>query len=361
MLQCNKACRRDRKSLLRRTSGKISALAGGFLFLWAATAALTYQQPEVGRALQGRQEFDENNKESQRYAGPAASQKTAAQPDDYRLRIDANLVVLHATVLDKNSTPVTDLVQSDFRVFENDAEQKLKVFKREDIPVSVGIVVDNSGSMRDKRRGVNAAALKFVRTSNPKDEVFIVNFNDEAYLDADFTDNIKLLDEGLEKIDARGGTALYDTVGMSLRHLTERGTRDKKVLLVITDGEDNASRWSLEQAVKTVQHSNAVIYTVGLLGDDGPRSTRRAKRALEAISKASGGAVYFPKNPDEVLSIATAISNDIRNQFVLAYTPTNLAYDGSFRKVEVRVNSRKYGKLLVRTSTGYYAKDQAPS
>ncbi len=179
-----------------------------------------------------------------------------------------------------------------------------------------------------------------------------MNFNDESYLDADFTDNMKLLQDGLEKIDARGGTALYDAMAMSLKYLTERGTRDKKVLLIVTDGEDNASRLSLEQAVRAVQHSNAVIYTVGLLGEEGPRSTRRAKRAVEEISKASGGAVYFPKNPDEVISIAAQISNDIRNQFVLAYTPANLARDGSFRKVEVKVSSRKYGKLSVRTRNG---------
>ena len=288
-------------------------------------------------------------------------QKLADQGDDFRLRVETNLVVLNATVLDKNSKAITDLAQGDFHVFENDVEQPIKIFKREDIPVSVGILVDNSGSMRDKRRGVNAAALKFVRSSNPKDEVFIVNFNDEAFLDADFTDNIKLLDEGLEKIDARGGTALYDALSMSLKYLTERGTRDKKVLLIITDGEDNASRMSLEQTVKAIQHSNTVIYTVGLLGDEGPRATRRAKRALEGISKASGGAVYFPKNPDEVNSIANAISDDIRNQFVLAYTPSNLARDGSFRKVEVRVSSRKYGKLSVRTRNGYYASNQPMS
>jgi Ca-activated chloride channel family protein len=339
------------------------ALAGGLLLLWAVSVAQTSQQATGGLVLPDGHESDKKP-DAQRSAGPAISQKVADQSDDYRLRIEANLVVLHATVLDKNDKPITDLAQGDFRVFENDVEQKLKIFKREDIPVSVGIIVDNSGSMRDKRRGVNAAALRFVRTSNPMDEVFIVNFNDEAYLDADFTDNIKLLNEGLEKIDARGGTALYDTLagpGGALDHLVKKGTRDKKVLLIITDGEDNASRLSLEQVVKAVQHSNVLVYTVGLLGDEGPRSTRRAKRALEAISKASGGAVYFPRNPDDVNVVATQISNDIRNQFVLAYTPTNLAYDGSYRKVEVRVSSKKYSKLFVRTRTGYYAKNQTPS
>src|SRR3990172_9054495 len=138
---------------------------------------------------------------------PAPAQSPGQSQDDFRLRVETDLVVLHATVMDKDNRPVTDLKQEHFRVLENNTEQKLKVFKREDIPVSVGIIVDNSGSIRDKRRGVNAAALKFVRTSNPQDEVFIVNFNEEAFLDADFTDSITLLEESLERIDSRGGTA----------------------------------------------------------------------------------------------------------------------------------------------------------
>jgi VWFA-related protein len=285
-------------------------------------------------------------------------QGLAQGQDDYRLRVETDLVVLHATVTDQNAKPVTDLAQEHFKVFENNVEQKLKVFKREDIPISVGLIVDNSGSMRDKRKGVNAAALKFVQSSNSNDEVFIVNFNEEAFLDADFTDNMRLLEEALEKIDARGGTAFYDAVDMSLQHLTERATLDKKVLIAITDGEDNASRLSLEQIVQTVQRSNVMIYTVGLLGGESGRSLRRAKRALENISRASGANVYFPKDPNDVLSVANQIANEIRNQYVLAYTPINLAKDGKFRKVEVRVNAPKKGKLSVRTRTGYYAEAQ---
>jgi VWFA-related protein len=269
--------------------------------------------------------------------------------------------VLHATVIDQNARPVADLSQEHFRVFENGAEQKIKVFKREDVPVSVGIIVDNSGSMRDKRKGVNAAALKFVQSSNPMDEVFIVNFNEDSFLDADFTDSILLLEEALERIDARGGTALYDALDMSLGHLKEDATHDKRVLIAITDGEDNASRLSLEQAVQAVRRTNVMIYTVGLLGGENQRSNRRAKRALEEISKASGGGAYFPKNPEDVLSVATSIANDIRNQYVIAYTPSNLAKDGTFRKVEVKVNAPKRGKLSVRTRTGYYAQASTPA
>ena len=300
----------------------------------------------------------------------AAQQPPAAPPQppsqskadgDYRLKVETSLVVLHATVTDKDSKPVADLKQDEFKVFENNVEQKIKIFKREDIPVSVGIIVDNSGSMRDKRRGVNAAAVKFVRSSNEKDEVFIVNFNEESFLDAEFTDSIPLLEEALEKIDSRGGTALYDALDMSLQHITESASLDKRVLILITDGEDDASRISLEQLIENVGHSNVMIYTVGLLSGEGGRATRRAKRALEEISRASGGIVYFPKDPDDVLAVATSIANDIRNQYVIAYTPANLSRDGGFRKVEVRVNAPKRGRLNVRTRTGYYAEASPPA
>lgn len=285
--------------------------------------------------------------------------RNASQQEGFLLRVETDLVVLHATVLDKMGKPVTGLTREHFKVYENNVEQQLKVFKQEDTPVSVGILVDNSGSMRDKRKGVNAAALQFVRSSHPMDEVFIVNFNDEPFLDTDFTDNLKLLEEGLEKIDSRGGTAFYSAIDASLKHLSEKGTRDKKVLLAVTDGEDNASRLSLEEIVKTVQRSDAVIYTVGLLSGESSRSVRRTKRALEAISKASGGKAYFPKSLSEVQSVAGIIAADIRNQYVLAYTPTALVKDGAFRRVEVKLHApRKYGKLSVRTRTGYYADPQ---
>jgi VWFA-related protein len=289
------------------------------------------------------------------FSRPALAQAPAG--DDFRLHVETDLVVLHATITDDESRPIVDLPQESFRVFEDKVEQQIKLFKREDIPVSVGILVDNSGSMRDKRKGVNAAALKFVQSSNPLDEVFIVNFNDEAFLDADFTDSIPLLEEGLEKIDARGGTALYDAVDMSLFHMAERATLEKKVLIAITDGEDNASRINMERIVQTVERANVMIYTVGLLSGENGRSDRRAKRALEEISKASGGSVFFPKNPEDVLSVATAIANDIRNQYVIAYTPTNAKKDGSFRRVEIKVDAPRRGKLNVRARTGYYAEE----
>ena len=283
---------------------------------------------------------------------------TGAQQDrDYRIRTDVNLVVLHATVLDQRGKLVADLKAENFRVYEDRAEQKLALFKYEDIPVTVGLVIDNSGSMRDKREKVNTAALTFVRTSNPDDEVFIVNFNDDYFLDLDkdFTNDINEMKEALERIDSRGSTALYDAVIGSLDHL-KKGHRDKHVLLVVTDGEDNASRKSLEATVQEAQQSEAVVYTIGLLGAEKKRAQKNARKALAEMAQATGGLAFFPESLEDAEAICTQIAHDIRNQYTLAYYPTNAQKDGSFRTVQVEViPPRGRGKLSVRTRSGYYA------
>lgn len=284
----------------------------------------------------------------------------------YKIKSQVNLVVLHVSVLNDRSVFVPGLMEDNFRVLEDKVEQKLSVFKQEDVPVSFGLVVDNSGSMRDKRPQVNAAALTFVKTSNPQDEGFVVNFNDDYYLDTehDFTSDINEMKSALERIDARGSTALYDAVIGSLDHL-KKGTRDKKVLLVVTDGEDNASRHSLENVVEQAQRADAVIYTVGVFSDDdikhNHRAMKKARTALSDLATATGGLAFFPENADDTEAICTQIAHDIRNQYTLAYYPTNTAHDGTFRTVSVQVTApHGMGKLTVRTRTGYYA-SRAPS
>jgi Ca-activated chloride channel homolog len=284
---------------------------------------------------------------------------------DYTINVDVNLVVLHATVLDKRGRMVNDLKSDDFKVYEDGALQKLSVFSHADIPVTMGIVIDDSGSMREKRDSVNAAAMTFVKTSNPQDQAFVVNFNDVYYLDTpgDFASNIEDLKSALEKIDSRGGTALYDAVYASLDHV-KLGNRDKKVLLVITDGEDNASRYTFEELLRYAQKSDAVIYTIGLLGSEEPGglfkihggSARRAAKILEKLADATGGQSYFPKSLDDVQSTCEQIAHDIRNQYTLAYYPSNARKDGTFRNVRVDAfASGSHSKLAVRTRPGYYA------
>ena len=271
--------------------------------------------------------------------------------------MDVNLVVLHTTVLDDRQRFADGLKEENFRVFEDKVEQKLAVFKREDIPVSMGLVIDNSGSMRDKRPRVNEAALTLVQASNPSDEAFVVNFNDDFYLDLDkdFSSSIPELKEALERIDSRGSTALYDAIIGSMDHL-KKASKDKHVLLIVTDGEDNTSRNSLEKTVREVQKTDTVIYTIGLLGDENKKSKSRARKALKEIAEASGGLAFFPENVDDVHNICEQVAHDIRNQYTLAYYPTNARRDGSFRTVQVEViPPRGRGKLVARTRNGYYA------
>jgi Ca-activated chloride channel family protein len=218
----------------------------------------------------------------------------------------------------------------------------------------MGIVIDNSGSMREKRMKVNQAALNLVRSSNPQDEVFVVNFNDEYYLDQDFTNDLLKLKEALEKIDARGGTALFDAVVASAEHLKMNARLEKKILFVVTDGEDNASNENLEQAVKHLQvEDGPSVYAIGILGDE--EHPKRARKALEIIAQRTGGIAFFPKTLDEVDAISKTVAHDIRNQYTIGYRPTNPRGTGGFRAVRVDAKAKGHAKLTVRTKSGYYA------
>jgi len=273
------------------------------------------------------------------------------------IKVNVNLVVLHTTVLDDRQRFADGLKSENFRVYEDKVEQKLSVFRREDVPVSMGLVIDNSGSMRDKRPRVNEAAITLVQASNPQDEAFVVNFNDDFYLDLDkdFTNSIADLKEALERIDARGSTALYDAIIGSLDHL-KKASKDKHVLLIVTDGEDNSSHYTLERTVRDIQKTDTVIYTIGLLSQESKKNAKKARRALEEIAKASGGVAYFPENVEDVHTICEQVAHDIRNQYTLAYYPTNSRRDGTFRTVTVEVvPPRGRGKLVARTRNGYYA------
>jgi VWFA-related protein len=275
----------------------------------------------------------------------------------YVMRTVVENVTLPVTVVDDKRHLVTNLRPADFTVYEDGQPQQIIDFRREDIPVSIGILVDNSGSMREKRPSVTAAVLNLVKASNPSDEVAIVNFNDDYYLDQDFTNNLSLLHDALDRLDSRGGTALYDAVIATSDHLAKAAKREKKVLLVITDGEDNESSNSLEQAIRAVQDENGpVIYTIGILGHEGKE--RRAKRALEALSLQTGGVAFFPKNLDEVNEISQQVAHDIRNQYSITYKPTNPQTNGGYRRVQVVARAPGYRDLIVRTKSGYFAGQQ---
>jgi Ca-activated chloride channel homolog len=266
---------------------------------------------------------------------------------------ETRLVVLHASVSDKRGKLVTNLDRDSFKIFENGAPQELKLFRREDVPISLGIIIDNSGSMRPKRERVEAAALNLVKESNPQDEVFIVNFNDEAFLDVPFTNDVKRMETGLARIDSRGGTAMRDAVDMSINYMKSDAKKDKKVLLIITDGNDNASNSTLERVVQKSLQSEVLIYGIGLLVEEEKHDAAKAKRALKEITTATGGLVFYPTNVGEVQQLTTEIAHDIRNQYTLAYSPSQ-ADDGSYRQIKVVCTAP--GSPSVRTRSGYYAR-----
>src|SRR5436305_5456413 len=266
-------------------------------------------------------------------------------------RAEAREVTLHATVVDDRNHLVNNLDKTDFTVFENDKPQKITHFHQEDFPVAIGIVIDNSGSMREKRDAVNKAALNLIRASNPDDQVFVVNFNDEYYLDQEFTGDIKKLQAALEHVEARGGTALYDAIVASADYLTHSRLQ-RKALFVVTDGEDDASQETLEHAVHKLQQGHGpVVYAIGILGEE---KSRRAKRALELVADRTGGISFFPPSLDQVDEISREIAHDMRNQYTITYAPSTPKTVAGYRTIHVDAHARPYKKLTVRTRTGYY-------
>jgi VWFA-related protein len=290
-------------------------------------------------------------------SGEGAVGTVTRSGDQFTIRSQVNEVTLSATVLDVRRHLVTNLAPTNFAVYEDNQPQKITSFRREDIPVSIGIVVDNSGSMRTKRTAVTKAVLNLIQASNPQDEVFVVNFNDDPYLDQDFTSKLDPLREALDRVDSRGGTALYDAVIASADHLAKGAKKEKKVLLVVTDGVDNESRESLESAIRKVQDDNGpTIYTIGILGDE--PGIKRAKRALQSLSDQTGGVAFFPKDLVEVDEISQEVARDIRNQYSLTYKPSNPRSNGGYRKVKVEARAPGYKDLQVRTRDGYFADEK---
>ncbi|HZQ19592.1 MAG TPA: VWA domain-containing protein [Terriglobales bacterium] len=286
-------------------------------------------------------------------SNPADQGQAPAGEDNgtFVFRAEAREVTLHATVVDDKNHLVNNLDKSDFTVFENDKPQQISHFQMQDYPVAVGIVIDNSGSMREKRDAVNKAAIDLVKASNPDDQVFVVNFNDEYYLDQEFTSDVRKLQSALEHVESRGGTALYDAIVASADYLT-RSPLQRKAIFVVTDGEDDASQESLEQAVHHLEQENGpVVYAIGLLGDE---KSRKAKRALEMIAERTGGESFFPPTLDQVDEISKSIAHDIRNQYTITYKPSTPSSVAGYRTIHVDAHAKPYKKLVVRTRSGYY-------
>jgi Ca-activated chloride channel homolog len=275
--------------------------------------------------------------------------------EEYTIRVSADSVVLHATVQNHNGALVAGLAKDNFQVYEDGVLQKIDYFSHEDIPVTVGLVIDNSGSMTPNRREVIDAALAFARSSNTMDQMFVVIFNEHVSFGLQdgtpFTDQVSQLEIALSRIDATGMTALYDAMAAAIDHL-KQGNRDKKVLIVVSDGGDNASKHSLDQIKTLAGQSDAIIYTIDISIEEDPD---RNPVALRQLAKNTGGESYLPTSIRGVLPICERIARDIRNQYTLAYTPTNRKQDGTYRAIHVKAGAPGRGRVIVRTRAGYNA------
>jgi Ca-activated chloride channel homolog len=280
---------------------------------------------------------------------------TAITPSDagYRIKVSVDEVLLHATVRTRGGTPVAGLNKDNFQVFEDRVPQTIKHFSHEDIPVTVGLVIDNSGSMRPKRAEVIAAALAFAGSSNPQDQMFVVNFNEHVSFGLPpsvlFTDQSDQLKAAMSTVIANGETALYDAVAIALERL-KKGNRDKKVLIVVSDGADNASAHTKAQMLALATQSDAIIYALGIYDPDDPD---KSPHVLSELAKASGGEAFFPELLRDVTPICERIAREIRNQYTISYVPTNQKQDGKYRAIQVHAGSSKSGRLRVTTRLGY--------
>lgn len=270
-----------------------------------------------------------------------------------KIAVSANLVVLPVKVTDRRGTFVSGLKQQDFQVYEDQQLQELTVFEEGDTPVTVGLIVDHSRSMGPKLRDVIAAVSLFAHSSNPQDEMFVVDFNDDVLIELmkgkPFSSDPKDLEEAVKAVTARGRTALYDAVSEGLNHL-QYGHLGKKALIIISDGGDNASHLKYSQVLAQARQSQTMIYAIGLVGAEDKEEN---PGLLRRLCKDTGGIAYFPGEGESVAKVSEEIARDLREQYSLGYAPQNMQRVDAFRKIEVKVTTQGRGSLRVRTRLGY--------
>ena len=260
-------------------------------------------------------------------------------------------VILHAIVVDEQNHLITGLARDNFKVYEDGKSQELTSFRKERVPVALGILIDNSGSMLPKRAKVNQAALQLVDASQQEDRVFVVNFGEDAFLDQDYTPDVSKLRAALQRVETRGSTALYDALIAAVDHLNQTSPLQKKVLLVVTDGRDNASQATFQEVLHKLQMKNGpVLYTIAL--EQNERKDDAYRQSLRTLSEQTGGTAFFPSSLDEIQSIASAIAQDIRSEYVIDYRSSNPQTSGTYHSIQVQALAGST-PLRVTTRTGY--------
>ncbi len=275
--------------------------------------------------------------------------------DPFKISTNVDLVMLTVTARDRTGQPVSDLKEKDFAVYEDGVRQSIRLFRHENTPVTVGLVVDHSASMGSKLAEVTAAARTFAHTSNPQDRMFVLNFNEKVTLGLPgglpWSSRAEDLEYAISNSPARGMTALYDALAAALQKYETAG-QDKKVLVIISDGDDNASTHSLAEVLTLAVQSSALVYAIGIF--DVGKSDRNPG-VLRKLARVTGGEAYFPGKLADVVAICARIARDIRHQYAIGYIPTSAAPPGAWRSIHVTAGNKTDGKLAVHTRSGYIA------
>jgi Ca-activated chloride channel homolog len=351
--------------MLNRATFRITppALTLALLSVLAIYKADAQDPPRPPEPKQTPQQKDARDKKGERSQGAQADVQTVDK--DVVIKVDTDMVLLDVTVIDQNNTPVMNLKKEDFSVHEDRVKQTVESVSREEVPVSFGLVVDTSGSMKPKLQTVSDAAVSLVKQMRIDDEAFVASFKAEPELAQDFTSDRRELERAIGDLYTRGGTALLDAIIATADYAHEKGKRRRKALVIFSDGLERNSSVKEKEVMEAIKENEIQVHLVGFIDEEmdekrhfGKSPAKKAKDLLSVIADDSGGRAYFPKDVGEIPAIAAQIAEDLRTQYVVSYYPTNDNRDGAFRTIQVSVNSQGTRKLIARMRRGYYARNE---
>ena len=349
--------------MLNRSTFRITppALTLALLSVLAIYKADAQDPPRPPEPKQTPQQKDARDKKSERSQGAQADVQTVDK--DGVIKVETDMVLLDVTVIDQNNTPVMNLKKEDFSVHEDKVKQTIESVSREEVPVSFGMVIDTSGSMKSKLQSVSDATVLLIKQMRRDDEAFVASFKAEAELVQEFTDDRRELEDAIGDLYTSGGTALLDAIIATADYAQDKGKRRRKALVVISDGYEKNSSSKEKEVLEAIKEDEVQVYLVGFIDEDeekglfGKSPAKKAKELLSRIADDSGGRAYFPKDISEIPAIAAQISKDLRTQYVVSYYPANDKRDGAFRTIQVSVNQAGGRKLIARARRGYYARN----
>jgi Ca-activated chloride channel homolog len=348
-----------------QTIFRVSALSLIIVLLGLATihSAGAQDPPRPPEPKQTPQRQDARDKKGDKRQSAQADEQIIDK--DGKIVVDTDLVLLDVKVVDQENNPIMNLKKEDFIVYEDKIKQTVDNVSREEVPVSFGLVIDTSGSMKSKLQTVSDASVSLIKQMRVDDEAFVASFKAEPELVQDFTSDRRELEDAISELYTSGGTALLDAIIATADYAQEKGKQRRKALVVISDGLEKNSSVKEKEVMEAIKEDEVQVYLVGFIDEEmeekslfGKSPAKKAKDLLSRIADDSGGHAYFPKDISEIPAIAAQIAKDLRTQYVVSYYPSNEKRDGTFRNVQVSVNSQGSRKLIARTRRGYYARNE---